>query len=339
MIDLTAAVYAVWESQLSASPSLGSGFTRTPSSPRAEVPGSSVNARSPHPRAGLGARKAVGDGARNKPALTDRAGMESANVLWRTSEVGRERETSQGFRASGGPVPRPDGRLTVRELPALDRPRERLAALGSRNLSSIELLACLLGRGGSGESVMTVAQRLLARFGSLERIAEASVEQLSQVHGVGLAKACQIKAAAEMGRRAELSGAETAAGRPLETVEAAGRAARRYLAGRQKEHFILLLLDSRHRVLRVAEISVGTLDMSVVHPRETFREAILGHAAAIILAHNHPSGDTTPSREDLDLTRRLTEAGRLMGIPVLDHLIVGAGRFLSLRSAGFMEES
>ena len=266
MIDLTAAVYAVWESQLSASPSLG-------------------------------------------------------------------------FRASGGPAPRPDGRLTVRELPASDRPRERLAALGPRNLSSVELLACLLGRGGSGESVMTVAQRLLSQFGSLGGITEASVEQLSQVRGVGLAKACQLKAAAELGRRAELSAGETATGRPLETVEAAGRAARRHLAGRKKEHFILLLLDSRHRVLRVAEISVGTLDMSVVHPRETFREAITANAAAIILAHNHPSGDTAPSREDLELTRRLTDAGRLMGIPVLDHLIVGAGSVLSLRSAGFIEEA
>ena len=213
-----------------------------------------------------------------------------------------------------------------------------MAALGSQTLSAVELLACLLGRGGSGESVMVIAQRLLVKFGSLSGIAGASLEELSQVRGVGLAKACQLKAAAELGRRAELSAGESSQGRPLETVEAAGRAARRYLAGRKKEHFILLLLDSRHRVLRVAEISVGTLDMSVVHPRETFREAILANAAAIILAHNHPSGDTAPSREDLELTRRLTEAGRLMGIPVLDHLIVGAGKFLSLRSAGFIEE-
>ncbi|MDO8729967.1 MAG: DNA repair protein RadC [Candidatus Omnitrophota bacterium] len=230
-------------------------------------------------------------------------------------------------------------RLTVRELPQSDRPRERMAALGSQNLSAVELLACLLGRGGSGESVLTVAQRLLAKFGSLSGISAASVEELSQVRGVGLAKACQLKAASEIGRRAELSAGETATGRPLETVEAAGRAARRYLAGRKKEHFILLLLDSRHRLLRVAEVSVGTLDMSVVHPRETFREAITASAAAIILAHNHPSGDTAPSREDLELTRRLTEAGRLLGIPVLDHLIVGAGKFLSLRNAGFIEES
>ncbi len=212
-----------------------------------------------------------------------------------------------------------------------------MAALGPQALSAPELIACLLGRGVSGESVLVTAQRLLARFGSLQGIADASVEELAQIKGVGLAKACQLKAAWEIGRRVE-SAPSSARGAPLETADAAGRAARRFLAGRKKEHFILLLLDSRHRVLKVAEISVGTLDMSVVHPRETFREAISACAAAIILAHNHPSGDPAPSQEDLELTRRLTEAGKLLGIPVLDHLIVGAKGYLSLRSAGFLGE-
>ena len=208
--------------------------------------------------------------------------------------------------------------------------------MGSRALSSVELLACLLGRGGSGESVLVMAQKLLARFGSLEGIAGASVEELRQVRGLGLAKACQLKAAAELGRRVEAA-PESPQGRPIETAAAAGRAARRFLAGRKKEHFILILLDSRHRILKTAEISVGSLDMSIVHPRETFREAIVAHASAIILAHNHPSGDSAPSREDLELTHRLTEAGRLLGIPVLDHLIVAGRGFLSLRDAGFLQ--
>ncbi len=225
----------------------------------------------------------------------------------------------------------------MRELPPSDRPRERLSALGSRALSSVELLACLLGRGGSGESVLLVAQRLLARFGSLSNIAGVSIEELSQVRGVGPAKACQLKAACELSRRLELerTGPD---GRPIEDIRSAARVARRYLAGRRREHFILLLLDSRHRIMRSVEISVGTLDMSVVHPRETFREAIAASAAAILLAHNHPSGDPAPSPEDLELTRRLTEAGRLLGIPVLDHLIVGRDRVLSLRANGFIPE-
>ena len=114
--------------------------------------------------------------------------------------------------------------------------------------------------------------------------------------------------------------------------------AKPYLVDRKRERFILLLLDSRHRVFKVTEISVGSLDASIVHPRETFREAILSCAAAIVLAHNHPSGDPTPSPEDLELTRRLAQAGRLLGIPVIDHLIVGHGGGISLQAQGFFHE-
>ena len=230
----------------------------------------------------------------------------------------------------------PRAEWTVRDLPAPERPRERMVALGADKLSLVELLACLLGRGSAGQSVLVTAQRILSRFGTLTAVAQASVEELAQIPGIGVAKAVQLKAACELSRRME---SETAvpSGPPLETVEAAGRLARRFLSGRRKEHFIILLLDSRHRVLRAAEISVGSLDMSVVHPRETFREAISACAAAIIVAHNHPSGDPTPSREDLDLTRRLIEAGKLLGIPVLDHLIVGRGEVLSLQTNGFLE--
>ena len=184
-----------------------------------------------------------------------------------------------------------------------------------------------------------VAQRLLATFGSLSGIAEASLEELARVRGVGPAKACQLKAACELSRRLDLDRAGAGPdSRPIEDIRSAARVARRYLAGRRREHFILLLLDTRHRILRTAEISVGTLDMSVVHPRETFREAISASAAAILLAHNHPSGDPAPSPEDLELTRRLVQAGRLLGIPVLDHLIVGRDQVLSLRANGFMPE-
>lgn len=226
---------------------------------------------------------------------------------------------------------------TVRDLPTADRPRERLAALGAEALSQQELIACLLGRGGSGESVVTLAQKLLSRFGSIRGIADASLEELARTRGIGRAKAVQLKAACELSRRLEqipVGGT----GRPVEGTQEAAQLVRRHLAGRKKEHFLLILLDSRHRVLKAAPISVGSLDMSVVHPRETFREAIMAGAAAILLAHNHPSGDPTPSEQDLDLTRRLVEAGHLLGIPVLDHLIVGNGEPLSLRAGGWMEE-
>lgn len=206
-------------------------------------------------------------------------------------------------------------------------------SLGAEALSQQELLACLLGRGIPGESVMITAQRLLSRFGSLYGIAQAPLEELAFVRGVGRAKAAQLKAACEMSRRAELS---PTLGKPIGSAEDAMKVARRHLAGKKKEHFILLLLDSRHRVLGIKEISVGSLDASLVHPRETFREAIVGNAAAVILAHNHPSGDPTPSQEDLQLTRRFCEVGQLIGIPVLDHLIVGQDGGISLQSKGFL---
>ena len=247
-----------------------------------------------------------------------------------------EREVSAP-RPRLSPARRPWTGLTVRDLPAADRPRERMQALGAEALSAQELLACLLGRGSAGESVLVTVQRLLGRFGSLEGIARASLEELSQVRGVGPAKGVQLKAAFELARRAELS-SEPAAARPVGTAEAAKRLARRHLAGRKREHFIAILLDARHRPLRVVPVSIGTLEMSVVHPRETFREAIVGRACAILVAHNHPSGDPSPSPEDLELTRRLVEAGKLIGIPVLDHLIVGGRECVSLRQGGFLPE-
>jgi DNA repair protein RadC len=180
---------------------------------------------------------------------------------------------------------------------------------------------------------MMTAQRLVTQFGSLYRIAQASLEELSKVRGVGRAKAAQIKAACEISRRAEIP--PSSDGHPIETVDTAVEVARRRLAGKKQEHFVALLLDTRHRILKVSRISVGTLDMSIVHPRETFREAIALGAAALIVAHNHPSGDPTPSREDLDLTDRLMKAGQLLGIPLLDHIIIGRDDQVSLQAQGW----
>ena len=252
--------------------------------------------------------------------------IEAISLLW-------EAEVKQRRAIISRPSSRSmNGNFTVRDLPASERPRERMAALGAEALSQQELLACVLGRGVAGESVLVTAQRLLSRFGSIQGIAHASLEELGQVRGVGQAKAVQLKAACEFSRRMRM--APLAAGNPIETADAAMAAAGAHLAGKTKEHFILLLLDARHRLMKTAQVSVGSLDASIVHPRETFREAISAGAAAIILAHNHPSGDPSPSAEDLALTWRLVEGGRLLGIPVLDHVIIGAHRSLSLKSAG-----
>jgi len=226
--------------------------------------------------------------------------------------------------------------LTVRDLPASERPRERLTRLGAEALSDQELLACVLGRGIAGESVLVSSRRLLATFGSLRGIADASVEQLVGVHGIGPAKATQLKAAAELARR--MSPASNGQRPVMDSVDAAAVLLRPHLIDKQKEHFVALLLDNRHRLIRMSPIAIGSLSATLVHPRELFKEAIAASAAAVIVAHNHPSGDPEPSDHDVTLTRRLIEAGALLGIEVLDHLIVGTDGTVSLRALGLMAE-
>ena len=225
-------------------------------------------------------------------------------------------------------------RLTVRDLPVLDRPRERLSRLGPEALSEQELLACVLGRGIAGESVLVSAQRVLAQLGSLRGLAAASIEQLAQVHGSGPAKAAQLRAAVEVARRTAPTPAGT---RPvIETAEAAAAFLRPHLIDKPTEHFVSLLLDTRHQLIRLSPIAVGTLAATLVHPREVFREAIAASAAAILVAHNHPSGDPEPSAHDVRITKRLADAGALLGIEVLDHLIIATGGMVSLKARGLL---
>ena len=224
--------------------------------------------------------------------------------------------------------------LTVRDLPLSERPRERLHRLGAEALSEQELLACVLGRGVSGESVLVSARRLLAAFGSLRGIAEASVEQLEHVHGIGQAKAVQLKAAVEIARR--VAPAPNGRRPVVDSLEAAAALVKPHLADKQKEHFIALLLDNRHHLIRLCPIAVGSLSATLVHPRELFKEAIAASAAAVIVAHNHPSGDPQPSAHDVDITRRLADAGALLGIELIDHLIVAASGVVSVRAAGIL---
>ena len=223
--------------------------------------------------------------------------------------------------------------FTIHDLPTSERPRERLQKLGAEALSAQEILALILGRGIAGESVMVTAQRLLGEFGSLKGVAAASLEQLSHVKGIGLAKAAQIKAAFELSSRVD---GYSEAGRrpPLKTPDDVAGLVRSRLKGKKKEYFLALLLDTRNRLIKAAEISVGSLDSSIVHPREVFKEAISASAAAVIFVHNHPSGDPEASEDDVNLTKRLAEAGEVVGIEVLDHIIIGDNKYTSLKRDG-----
>ncbi len=223
--------------------------------------------------------------------------------------------------------------FTIHDLPLSERPRERLQKFGIEALSAQEVLALILGRGIAGESVMVTAQRLLSQFGSVKGIAGASVEELSQVKGIGVAKASQIKAAFELANR--LEGYSEAGDKPIvKTPEDVVGLVRGRLKGKKKEHFLALLLDTRSRLIKAAEISVGSLDSSIVHPREVFKEAISATAASVIFVHNHPFGDPTASEDDVRLTKRLAEAGDIVGIDVLDHVIIGDKEYLSLKREG-----
>ncbi len=223
--------------------------------------------------------------------------------------------------------------FTIHDLPVSERPRERLQKLGVAALSAQEILALLLGRGIAGESVMVTAQRLLSQFDNLKGIANASVEELSQTKGIGLAKASQIKAAFELANRLE-GYSETGKKPIVKTPEDVVGLVRGRLSGKKKEYFLALLLDTRNRLIKVSEISVGSLDTSVVHPREVFKEAISASAASVIFVHNHPSGDPEASEDDIKLTERLTQAGEIVGIEVLDHIIVCDKKHLSLKGTG-----
>ncbi len=221
---------------------------------------------------------------------------------------------------------------SVRDLPPEERPRERMARLGPAALSSRELLATLLGTGAAGASVLDLAEHLLGS--GLRSLAARSLAELEGVRGLGRAKAVRVLAALELGARLASDGGASAPELPS-PEEAARYLLPRYSA-RPVETFGLLALDARHRLRREAVVSVGCLTASLVHPREVFQEAVVSRAAALVLFHNHPSGDPEPSAEDLALTRRLAAAGSLMGIEVLDHLVLGAGRFVSLKDRGVL---
>ena len=224
--------------------------------------------------------------------------------------------------------------LMMKELPADERPREKMKERGAQALGNSELLAILLRTGNFQESALRIAENLLDRQGGLAGFGNATLEEFEQVKGVGEAKAITVMAAIELGRRVTtLAPVERPIIRTPDDVAALLMPRFRY---ETKESFIAILLSTKNHVLKTAVISVGSLNASIVHPRELFREAINASAAAVILAHNHPSGDPAPSPEDVSLTRKLVDAGKLLDIPVLDHIVLGDGKYISFKEKGIL---
>ncbi|MBP8993397.1 MAG: DNA repair protein RadC [Bacteroidales bacterium] len=223
--------------------------------------------------------------------------------------------------------------FTIHDLPKDERPRERLVKFGEQALSAQELLQIILGRGVAGESVAITAQKLLAQFGSLQKLTEASIEELSSIKGIGLAKATQIKATFEISRRISTQ-VPSYKSKELTDPKKVYRLIKSKLKDYHKEHFYIIALNSRGH--SIAEISVGSLNASIVHPREVFAEAIKNKAASVVFAHNHPSGDPEPSEDDLLLTKKLVESGKILGIEVIDHIIVSKDNFFSFKNKGII---
>jgi DNA repair protein RadC len=227
-----------------------------------------------------------------------------------------------------------DFSFTVRDLPKPERPRERLQKIGAENLSAQELLALVIGRGIPKKSVMTIAQELIATFGNVNAISQATLEELCQIKGIGIAKAAQIKASFELAKRENLETDEE--NFDIKNPEAVCKLISATIKEKAKEHFKLILLNSRNKKIGISTISIGTLTTSLVHPREVFKEALAHSAASVILAHNHPSGDPEPSEDDLKITRKLVESGKILGVEVIDHIIVGKNSFYSFREKGLI---
>lgn len=222
--------------------------------------------------------------------------------------------------------------IALHQLPSGERPRERFLQVGERAVGNAELLAIILRTGHGQENVLRLAERLLARFGGLPGLARASVAELTDVRGIGEVKAIEVKAALELGRRLVTVSAEN---RPKITCPAdAANLLMTEMMYLEQEHLRVLLLDTRNHVLSSPTISIGSLNSAVVGMRELFRAALRENSAGLIVAHNHPSGDPSPSTEDIRTTKEMIQAGKLLGVAVLDHLIIGRGRFVSLKEQG-----
>ncbi|ANY70378.1 hypothetical protein BBD42_30680 [Paenibacillus sp. BIHB 4019] len=225
-------------------------------------------------------------------------------------------------------------RQFIRDVPQEERPRERLIKYGAEALSHTELLAILLRTGTKKESVVHLAGNIMKECGNLRNLMDMSLEELTAIRGIGPAKAIQLRAGLELGRRVSRTGNGDVV--TVQRPEDAANYVMDELRHLKKEHFVCLFLNTKNHIIAQETLSMGTLNASLVHPREVFRAAIKCSSASLICVHNHPSGDPTPSAEDIALTKRLVSAGELVGIEVLDHLVIGDGRFISLKEQGYM---
>lgn len=228
----------------------------------------------------------------------------------------------------------PHHTLLIRDVPLRERPRERLIQEGPRALSNQEIIALILRTGTRKESALQLSSRVLAAFDGLMMLKEASIEELCKIKGIGEAKAVEIAASIELGRRIHnLKSDDPYIIRSPEDVSNYVMEDMRFL---KQEHFDVLYLDTKNQVIHRQTIFIGSLNASIVHPREVFKEAFRRSAASIICLHNHPSGNPEPSKEDIDVTKRLSEAGKILGIDMLDHIIIGDRKFVSLKERGYV---
>jgi DNA repair protein RadC len=228
--------------------------------------------------------------------------------------------------------------LKIREMPQEERPREKLAAHGASALSDPELIAILLRTGMRGANAIDVARELLKRHGSLRGLSRCTVDELRKIRGVGFTKAVQLAAAFDLGRRIAR---ETLARQKIDSPELVNELVGAEMQRLRKESLRVILLDTRYHLLRIEEVSLGTVNESIAHPRDVFHPAVAASAYAVIVVHNHPSGDASPSQSDHSLTRRLAEAAELLQIKLLDHIIIGApangnAGYFSFKEAGVL---
>jgi len=224
--------------------------------------------------------------------------------------------------------------MRMDEIPPEDRPRERLKALGAEVLTTRELVAIVIGPGASKTGALDIAGDVLAAVGVVKDLSGVSVEKLARVKGLGEAKACRLKAAVELGRR--VAKATRGQARIVRCPDDAAGLVIEDMKNLDREHFGVILLDSKNAVISVERVSVGTVNSSLVHPREVLKPALEKSATSIILVHNHPTGNVAPSREDIMITRRFEKCGKILGIEVIDHIIVGDGNYRSMKESGYL---